>query len=410
MRKLIALAFLLPGVALANGYDLPNTNPRDLAMAGSLVAAQRDAAAAFQNPAALSRLDGLDLSLHAGYLDNRTSWTAPAGSSLTPSSDSTKVMPAPPAGLFVGYGFEVAGLRAGAGAGFNVVAGGNVFWPDQWTGRGRIITVDRKVYGAYLTGGVEVLPRLRLGGGLVYYYTTEYLKQGIQPDPSAYAELATKGGAASYDLSAEYAPLADLPLTFALDYKHKARQVLKGDAHFNVSPALYAANPALVDQSVTHVLTYPNQLHVGAAYRALKPLLLTLDWTLSRYVVYDSDVFQGSTLTITVPRNYRNGYVFRLGGEYEATDRLTIRAGTLRDVSGLRSDTYSPTLPDGNAWVGSLGAGWKVSQELAVDVGAFYAVLDKVTATGAEAFPGSYDTKVFIATVGLTWHPVLGSR
>jgi long-chain fatty acid transport protein len=261
-----------------------------------------------------------------------------------------------------------------------------------------------------LTGGVEVIPRLRLGGGLVYFYTTEYLKQGIQPDPGAYAELDAKGGAVSYDLSGEWTPLADLPLTFAVDYKHKGRQELKGDAHFNVSPALFAADPRLVDQGVTHVLTYPNLLHLGAAYRVTKPLLVAFDYTLARYRVYGEDLFAGSTLEIAVPRNYRNGYTFRLGAEYEATDRLTVRAGALRDISGLRSETYSPTLPDSSAWVGSLGAGWKISPQLSVDAGIFWAFLDKVTATGPVAFPGSYDTKVFIGSVGVSWHPAVAAR
>jgi ABC-type transport system substrate-binding protein len=64
--------------------------------------------------------------------------------------------------------------------------------------RGRIITVDRKIYGFYLTGGLELIDGLRIGGGAVYYYGAEYLKQGIQPFPDAYGELSTKGGAFSY--------------------------------------------------------------------------------------------------------------------------------------------------------------------------------------------------------------------
>ncbi len=91
---------------------------------------------------------------------------------------STKFKPVPPSSLFAAYGTEIAGHGAGVGFGMNVPGGGNVFWNEDWAGRGRIITVDRKVYGFYLTGGVEIVPGLRAGGGLVYYYTTEYLKIG----------------------------------------------------------------------------------------------------------------------------------------------------------------------------------------------------------------------------------------
>ena len=73
-KTLVAVALLAPAVALANGYSLPNVNARDLGAAGALVAAQRDAAATWQNPAALSKLDGLDLSFSASLLVNSTTW------------------------------------------------------------------------------------------------------------------------------------------------------------------------------------------------------------------------------------------------------------------------------------------------------------------------------------------------
>ncbi len=268
-RLAFLAAALLPALAFANGYDVPSVTPRDLALVESAVAAQNDAGATFANPSALSKVRGLSLNLAGSFLDLKTSWSAPSGSAMAGSPDaSTKFRPVPPVALFAAYGFEVANRNAGVGLGMNVPGGGNVFWNDDWAGRGRIISVDRKVYGFYLTGGVEVINGLRLGGGLVYYYTTEYLKIGIQPYASAYGELATKGGAPSYDLSAEYTPpLASLPVTFAVDYKHKATQPLKGDGNFVVPDALLTATPPPVDQGVTHDLTYPNVLNFGVAYR-----------------------------------------------------------------------------------------------------------------------------------------------
>src|SRR6266545_1378790 len=116
-KTLVAVALLAPAVALANGYSLPNVNARDLGAAGALVAAQRDAAAAWQNPAALSKLHGLDLSLSAALLVNSTTWKD-AG-----RSQSTDLAPAPPPSLWAGYGMDVAGHGVGFGAGMTVSAG-----------------------------------------------------------------------------------------------------------------------------------------------------------------------------------------------------------------------------------------------------------------------------------------------
>ncbi len=407
-QRTLLLAALLPAVALANGYDVPNVNPRDLAMAGSLVSAQNDAAATYQNPSALSRLDGFNLSAAGSILGLTEKWsgTIPAQSGQTAS---TKPAPAPPVSLFAAYGFKVAERNAGVGLGLNVPAGGNVFFHDDWAGRGAIITVDRKVYAGYLTGGYEVLPRLRLGGGLIYYYTTEYLKQGVQPFDGAYGELTTKGGALSYDVSGEWTPFADLPLAIGIDYKHKATMTLKGDGHFQVPTILLATT---ADQGVTHVLTYPNMLHSGLSYRPMKELLLAFDYTFTRYSVYKEDLFQGDAgAQIQVIRNYGNGHTFRVGAEYDASPQLTLRLGALRDISGMDPAYYNPSLPDSNAWVASGGAGWKFNPDLSLNVGLFYAWLDKVTTTGSaptQSFQGEFQTNVFIASVGLTWRTSLG--
>ena len=407
-KTLVAVALLSPAIALANGYSVPNVNARDLGAAGALVAAQRDAAAAWQNPAALSKLEGLELSFSASLLVNSTTWKE-AG-----RSQSTDFAPAPPPSLWAGYGTELAGRRVGFGAGMTVSAGGNVNWDPGWDGRFRIVTVDRKVYAFAASAGVEVLPQLRLGGGPVYYYTAEYLKQYVDFLTSeGSAEIRTKGGALAYDLSAEITPVLGYPLTIGIDYKHQGVQKLEGEAHYsNVPPPLATS---LVDQKAGHVLTIPNTLHVGAAWRPAKEWLVAADYTFDRYQVYKDDTFRGEFATscpsascIVVKRNYDNGSSYRLAAEYTVSSRVEVRAGLMRDLSGLQTDTYSPTLPDGDAWIGAAGVSYGLRPNLWLHGSVFYALLDKVTATGTEAFAGAYDTRVFLAAVAVSWRPALG--
>ena len=412
-KIILAAAALLPALALANGYDVPSVTPRDLALVESVTAAQNDAGATYANPAALSKVKGLSLNLSGSILNLATDWSAPSGSNMAGSPGaSTKTKPVPPVALYAAYGFDASGIPVGIGLGMNLPGGGNMYWEDTWAGRGRIITVDRKVYGFYLTGGAEVVQGLRVGGGLVYYYTTEYLKQGIQPSDATYGELATKGGAPSFDLSAEWTPpIASTPLTFAVDFKYKAKQMLKGDGNFVVPDSFLQASPPPVDQNVTHDLTYPSVLNVGLAWRTpVTGLQITGVYTWSGYSVYKDDTFVGDKGTsITVPRNYGNGSTFRFGAEYETTPKLTLRAGILRDLSGFKTDTYSPTLPDGNTWAGALGAGWKFTPDLSLAAAFFYAKIDEVTSTGSTALPGTYNTNVWIASLGLSWRTDLAA-
>src|SRR5207249_12237995 len=119
-------------------------------------------------------------------------------------------------------------------------------------------------------------------------------------------------------LSAEVQPLKGIPLTIAADYKHQGVQTLTGHAHFDSAPDALKRY-GLLDQGVTHVLTYPNRLEMGAAYRIIPALLVTAQWTCERFHVYKNDVFAGDLgTTVAVDRDYKNGYTLRFGGEFEA--------------------------------------------------------------------------------------------
>jgi long-subunit fatty acid transport protein len=82
-----------------------------------------------------------------------------------------------------------------------------------------------------------------------------------------------------------------------------------------------------------------------------------------------------------------------------------LRAGLQRSISEQPLDTVSPTLTDGDSTALSIGAGFNFTKSLRLDVGYQYAFFDSVTATGADAFPGTYKTHVNIVSGGVTWTP-----
>ena len=239
--------------------------------------------------------------------------------------------------------------------------------------------------------------------------------------------LDISGGAATYEVSAEIDPLPGVPLTFAVDYKHKATQNVDGDVTWT-GTGPYAAgvqNPALSAlfgaTSAEQTLTIPNLLNIGVAYRVTKPLLVTATFTFDRWVVYDRDLFIANTgARIDVPRDYSNGQTYRAGVEYDLLPSLQVRAGLQRDVSGLKKETYSPTLPDGSSWGGSLGATYLLPRGFSVDGVVFYAKMDEVkvpaSAVGSEptlpatlfptgTFRGSYEPSALVYGLSVGWRP-----
>ncbi len=408
MRKLLPslLAAAVPAVAAASADSVPNVSVRDLGMAQSLVAAQDGAGAVFANPAALSRLSGLDVSLTGALIDNSTTWTTTTG--LAPSPVSTRFKAAPAPALYAAYGGKLGERGWGAGIGMGIPEGGNVEWPANWPGRNDVILVDRKVYGFYASGGIEVIPQIRVGAGLVYYRITEFLKQGqdLLGTPIT-AEVSAAGGGFAYDLSAEVKPFLDVPLTLGVDYKHKSHVKLEGDARFFDVPL--ALRPSLPDQGVTHRFVVPNSLNIGAAYRPVPELLLAFTWTMDRYSVYQEDRFTGDLGNeVVVTRNYGNGYTYRGGAEYTLSPRWQVRVGVLRDITGMKKQYFSASLPDADVWAGAVGASFRITPALAVHGAAFYALYADVDTTNQPpAFPGKWESRAGIYALGLTWHPEL---
>jgi long-chain fatty acid transport protein len=456
-KTLLASLVLAPSLAAASGYSLPNTHPRDLGVCASGVAAQSDASAAFALPAALGRIAGPSVKIGGGAVTVRADWTDPTPGATTPAPSPGPQEPGkaslsgewtPFPNIAIAYGGKLAGSDDrgwGVGLSLQPFGGSIVKWPDDWAGRYRITEVDREVFSGILGAGIAVHPQVRVGGGLVYYYTTEKFKQHLNQElfggagaptpgyPDATAQLKLTGGAFTYDLSIEIDPVKGMPLTIAVDYKHKATQELSGDVSWSgvspvlASPLIVPGNPlfplkaATSANHATQTLTIPNLLNIGAAYRPVKPVLVTATFTFDRWVVYDTDTFEANTgFVIPVPRHYRNGQTYRAGVAYDVLPPLTVRAGLQRDVSGLRKEFYSPTLPDGSSWGGSLGATVRFAKDFSVDAAAFYAKMDKVTVPnpGTEprlaptpvvqptgTFRGSYEPSAFVFTASLNWQP-----
>ncbi|HET9627441.1 MAG TPA: outer membrane protein transport protein [Kofleriaceae bacterium] len=407
MRRLVlTTALCAPSAALAGGYVLPNESPRELALSQAAVADTNSADALFINVAGLAGQEGLDVAVGGELLLNRTDWSDPT---LGSSSIKTKANTPPTAA--VSYGHHLAnGMAWGAGVGVNVPAGGSLNWPAGWQGQERIQSVSQQVFAIGAGAAFQPLPFLKIGASYLRLQATEELHQSINYlDHFGDAGLTMSGGANGFSVGAEV-DVPTIPLTLAATYSHAQNFGLSGHAHFTDVPIAFQT--LLHDQSVTENLIIPDILWVGAAYEVMPNLKVMAAFNLERWYPYDSDTFVGAGgFTVVVPRNYKDAYVFRVAGEWEHTPflpALTLRAGLLRSQSPQPTDTVSPSLTDGNSTAFSLGAGYNFLPALRVDLGYQHAFFDSVTATGPEAFPGTYKTQVDLVSLGVNWRTDLG--
>ena len=405
MRTLVAAAALMmPAAAFAGGYAIPNTNARDLGMAEAAVAAQEGPESVYGNSAALAGQQGFAVTAGVQGIYFRTKWTDTTGGFGGGSTNTVDKLALPPE-LYAAYGGKVNGMPYGLGAGFTVPGGGYVFWPFNWPGRTAIITVDRKVYNFILAGGIQPIEQLKIGLGGVYFRTTEKLQQGLGLSQGD-IQVGTSGGVLSWTASLEAKPVKDAPFTIGMTYRHQAVQNLTGLAHAgNVPPALQGANPPLIDQGLSHTLTFPNILQVGVATTAVPDLLLAAAYQFSRFTVYQQDAFIGDKGTsVIVAREFHNQHVFRLGAEYGGLlPGLKVRAGLIRDLSPQPTSTLDPSLPDSSSWATNLGATYAFTKGLSGSIGWEHAFFDQTQTSGADPFPGQYNTRADLVGVSISY-------
>ena len=408
MRTLIFTATILaPAAASAGGYLIPSSDPRALAVAQASVADEHSASAVSLNTAALAGQEGLEIAIGGELLNNRTEWSDPGLGSAKLSGVST------PPSLAVSYGAKLPNDRAfGIGIGFGAPAGGLLEWPKGWQGQEQIQSVNQQVVAFVAGGAFQVLPAVKVGISYVRFQATEELHQSLNfLDHHGDAHLGMAGGGNSFGLAAEVR-VPTMPLSFGFTYVHSSELDLEGKAHFeSVPPQL---QPMLHDQSVTSTVLIPDVVFAGAAYEVMPNLKIMAAYSFEHWSAYKADTFVGSDdLTISVTRDYNNSHVLRLGGEWAhlpALPQLTVRAGILRSISEQPMDKLSPSLTDASVWAPSIGAAYDIMPNLHVDVGYSHAFFDEVTATGMEAFPGTYKTNVDLLSIGVAYRTDLGMK
>ena len=93
-------------------------------------------------------------------------------------------------------------------------------------------------------------------------------------------------------------------------------------------------------------------------------MLATVEWTnWSR--IGTSRLYPGAPLlrTTVIPFNYKDGWFFSGGAEYQWNEQLTLRAGVGYEKSPITDDVRIPLLPDNDRYWLSIGGTYKTDAE-----------------------------------------------
>ncbi|MFZ1290042.1 MAG: outer membrane protein transport protein, partial [Melioribacteraceae bacterium] len=137
---------------------------------------------------------------------------------------------------------------------------------------------------------------------------------------------------------------------------------------------------------ITAPLTTPENITLGVAIRPLKYFTLTADY---QYVGWDSydklevqfedfiDSETGEQLVSTSERFYDNGFIARIGAEYEYSKTFTARGGFLYDHNPVPDERLDPTLPDSDRLGFNLGGSYNLNESFSLEAAYMFLRFDE---------------------------------
>jgi long-chain fatty acid transport protein len=384
---LVMLAALLVAVvpaARGAGFLIYEHGAAAMAMGGAFTAVANNPSAIWHNPAGLAWLDGTQVLLGATFIFPTGSVTMPYFPG-TPTIKQVSQVFTPPNFYFT-HKFSD---RVTAGIGFMAPFGLGTKWQTTNTSPPSFPLAylgyynDMQTFFVNPTIAIKILDNLSLGLGCSYIFSTLkldlYQSVTLPPGEGAPYDVPTamKGTGNSFNVNA------------GILYKGKGFSLgASYRSHFNIK---YSGTVALDNEFVPSALQpyvptsgdvkttfkFPDVLTLGLAINISPKLLWSFDvhtYFWKRFDSYTADITfpdPYGTQTLTAPQLWKNSLCYRMGFEYLATDKLTLRLGGFFDETPQPVETMDPNLPDNNRWAVTAGFGYKIGKFL-VDVGGHF--------------------------------------
>jgi long-chain fatty acid transport protein len=418
MKKLLSfvLFFLAGSTLYAGGYRVSIQGQKQLAMGHTGVAVISSAESVFFNPAGISFLDGkMNFSLGASGIIAETRYENKEFGDAY-STESGLGTP------FSFYATYKANDWLSFGLGVYTPYGSSVEWEKDWAGSHLVNNIDLKAIFVQPTVAVKVSDKFSIGGGPIYVNGSVTLNKNVSQNiqntdgERTNVTLDAKGVTAwGYTLGFMLKPVEKLNI--GVNYRSKViMQVEGGDADFENAPGSFPAN--FSDGEFNAELPLPAEFTLGLSYEFCDKFLFAFDYNFAQWseyeaLVVDFDNGDPSSPTSVNARNYKDADTFRFGLQYEATSKITARAGIYFDESPVQDGYFAPETPRNDSTGYTAGLSYKVNDKLSIDASFLYLHFDEVDnsydhyndpISGANApFKGTYKSSVLAPGIGLSY-------
>jgi long-chain fatty acid transport protein len=362
-----------PTLSNAGGFRILDQGASATAQSGAFTAQADDASAVYYNPAGMTQLKGVQVSLGTNFLGGGTDYTGPEVRT-TGNFGNSPAWP-PPSNFYVTARLKDLGISALGDTTVGLAAlppfGLSYRYPDTGPFSTATINATLELIDIKPTIAYKLNDKFSVGLGADIYtflgtYNQKFASPGVAGLPAAGTptEINGRDTAAGFNASFLFTPILSKetgkPLVnVGLVYRSQVTLHLDGDL---------LANGGLVDRAST-TLVLPQIITGGIAiwpYRerdAEWKLELDVDYT-GWKSLRNLDIHRSSGVTIASPHNWRSGYMVMLGTEYKWLElqrlpqwEVALRAGYFNAPTVVPDRTFTPAVPDADQHNLSVGLG-----------------------------------------------------
>lgn len=393
MKKLSAvlMATTISLSSFAEGYQVNLQSTKQTAMGHVGAALKLGAESMHFNPAGMVFMENaIDLSAGASFTYPIATFKSNGIKSETDNPVSTP--------FFAYAGFKIYDNLA-AGIGVNNPYGSSLKWGKNWIGADVIQDISLKSFNIQPTLSYKICDKLSIGAGMMIAFGNVELSRAMLPAGTLtamgmgpeFADVipvsATLTGSSKISLGYNVGILYDLTERISLGASFRSRVKMKVDE--GTARLDYASDaiksviqslptfPQLDQGTFSAEMPMPANLNIGIAYKATDRLLLSAEAQAVFWKAYDEldikfsqNVLNGYSLR--AEKNYKNVAAYRIGGEYNLTDRFDLRAGLYYDQSPIRKELYNPETPGMDKIGISTGFSFRPVQNLSIDFAFLY--------------------------------------
>ncbi len=369
-------------------------------MSGVATGVGKDASSAFHNPGAMSFQEYTQLSFGAAFSMPSTSYLSP----FTSNSNMDNKLYTP----FHFYAVGKLNEKSAIGLSINTPFHQRSKWDDDWAGR--YITKENNIKAVYIqpSFGYALSDVVGIGGGPNVAFGSMYISRDLPiASQSGDIGLELDGKSVGFGFSIGLFFNFSDEFTAGINYRSPVKMKVKdGDASFsNVPQSLADDYPSSV--SFESEFKLPSVIVAGAAVDVTRELMICMDISYTFWNVFDSLSYKfkdHENLDYGTGAFYKNSFAVRLGGQYEISDIINLRAGVAFDKSPVEDGYVSPENPDADRFMFSLGGSVKFGEHIGVDLAYMLQNIKERESINVENnFGGNYKSLVNIFGVTLNY-------